>query len=217
MKRLIALSLALAMLLALAGCGCNHTAGDPVLTDVDTAKLTAKWQTSCTQCGKILETTDTATGVAPRNSTMALTPAQWFECLTTNIKTYDSSGMLVPMAVESEDDALLRSVVSPTGFKSVLSFFDAEDNVITTQTGDQAGLVHRIRIEAQFDNDTATIFYTFLMLMAMTNNQDWNNDAVNALAKQIMAGETVTDNGYSYTMQIVDVATHTVAVNIVAE
>ena len=125
--------------------------------------------------------------------------------------------MLVPMGVESEDGALLRSIVSPNGFKSVISFFDTEENVITTEQADTPELTHRIRVEAQFDNDTATHFYTLIMLMAMTNNSDWDNESVNALAKAVMSGESVTDNGYTYTMEILSPITHTVGLYIVAE
>ena len=125
--------------------------------------------------------------------------------------------MLVPMAVESEDGALLRSIVSPSGFKSVISFFDMDGNVITNEQSAQTNLIHRIRIEAQFDNATATTFYTLLMLMAMTNNSDWENESLNMLAKGIMGGESLTDNGYSYTMEIISRETHTVCVHIVAE
>ena len=107
--------------------------------------------------------------------------------------------------------------MSPTGFKSVISFFDKDDNVIKAEQSADHGAVHRIRIEAQFDNNTAVTFYTLLMLMAMTNNSQWNNDQVNALAKGIMGGETITDNGYAYTMEIVSPETHTVVVHIEAE
>jgi len=172
---------------------------------------------SCTLCGKLMDTKSSPVGIAPVNSALHIGPAAWFECLTTNIKNYDSSGMLVPMAVESEDGALLRSIVSPTGFKSVISFFDIDENVVTNEQSADHGVVHRIRVEAQFDNDTATTFYTLLMLMAMTNNSGWDNDSVNDLAKRIMAGESVSDNGYTYTMEIISPETHTVAVHIVAE
>lgn len=217
MKRILLLTLALAMLLSLAACGCQHTDCEKILTEVDTDTLTAKWEVICSQCGKVTEKEETATGLAPVNSALPLSPADWFACLTTHIKTYDTSGMLVPMEVSSEDGAALHSIVSPTGFKSVISFFDKDDAVITTQDSALGGKVHRIRIEAQFDNSTATTFYTLLMLMAMTNNADWDNQRVNDLASQVMAGQTVTDNGYSYSMQILSVQTHTVAVNIVAQ
>jgi len=217
MRKWIALILVLAMSMSLAACGCEHGSADIQLTDVDTAKLTAQWKVTCAECGKVIEKRDAATGVAPKDSTLQLTPAQWFECLTTNIKTYDSTGMLVPMGVESEDGAMLRSIVSPNGFKCVISFFDKEENVITTQQADTSELVHRIRVEAQFDNDTATHFYTLIMLMAMTNNSEWDNESVNNLAKAVMGGESVTDNGYSYTMEILSPITHTVALYIVAE
>lgn len=217
MKRLIALCLIIAMVLTMTACGCEHATAKMSLTDVNTTKLTAKWIATCVDCGKVIEKRDADTGVAPQESVFLLTPAQWFECLTTNIKSYDSSGMLTPMPVESEDGAVLRSVVSPSGFKSVISFFDKEDAVIMTEDADTAQLVHRIRVEAQFDNDTATLFFTLVMLMAMTNNSQWDNASLNELATKVMSGETVTNNGYSYTMEIISSITHTVALHIVAE
>ena len=51
MKKWIALILALTMVLAMTGCGCNHPEKVLQLTDVDTAKLTAKQVLTCTQCG----------------------------------------------------------------------------------------------------------------------------------------------------------------------
>ena len=217
MKKFVLWILVLTMVLGMAGCGCEHVAGEAMLTEVDTAKLTAKWEVSCTQCGKQMEPRDTTTGVAPVDSTVRLSPQDWFACLPTNIKPYDTSRMLVPMAAESEDNAQLYSVVSPSGFKSVISFFDKEDVVITTDRSTEAGNIHRIRIEAQFDNDTSVTFYTLLLLMAMTNNGEWTNEGVNALCQQIMGGETVSDNGYTYSLQILSAENHTVAVNIVAE
>ena len=217
MKKWIAFILVLVMTLTMAGCGCEHFTADLRLTNVNTDKLTAKWEVTCVDCGKVIEKRDAATGVAPKNSTLQLTAAQWFECLTTNVKTYDSTGMLVPMAVESEDGAMLRSIVTPNGFKSVISFFDKEENVVTTEQADTAELVHRIRVEAQFENDATTHFYTLIMLMAMTNNSEWDNAAMNDLAKQIMGGQSVTDNGYTYTLEIISPITHTVALHIEAE
>lgn len=214
MKRLIALCLVIAMVLTMTACGCEHSAAKMSLTNVDTTKLTAKWVATCVDCGKVVEKRDASTGVAPQDSTFLLTPVQWFECLTTNIKSYDSSGMLTPMPVESEDGAILRSVVSPSGFKSVISFFDKEEAVITA---DSTQPLHRIRVEAQFDNDTATLFFTLVMLMAMTNNSQWDNATLNDLATKVMSGETVTNNGYAYTMEIISSITHTVALHIVAE
>lgn len=217
MKKLICFALALAMAVSMAACGCDHVAGEPQVKSVNSTELTMERTTSCTQCGKQMDTETVAVGIAPANSVMPIGPAAWFECLTTNIKNYDSSGMLVPMAVESEDGALLRSIVSPSGFKSVISFFDKDGNVIMDAQSADHGVVHRIRVEAQFDNSTATTFYTLLMLMAMTNNSQWDNDQVNALAKEIMSGASAADNGYSYTMEIVSPETHTVVVHIVAE
>ena len=217
MKKWIALILALAMTLAMAGCGCAHAATETTMQEVNAETHTAKLHTTCTECGKVVEKQDTPTGIAPQNGTMFLSPAAWFECLSTNINTYGKSASLVPMDVESEDGAILRSLVSPYGFQSVISFFDKEDKVITTEQGITGGTAHRIRVEAQFDNNSTTTFYTLIMLMAMTNNADWNNDGVNALAQKVMGGETVIDNGYSYTLEIISPITHTVALHITAE
>ena len=213
MKRWIALCLVIAMVLTMTACGCEHSAAKMSLTDIDTAKLTAKWNATCVDCGKVIEKRDASTGVAPQDGAFLLTPSQWFECLTTNIKAYDASGMLTPMPVESEDGAILRSVVSPSGFKSVISFFDKEENVLTA---DSTQPMHRIRVEAQFENDTATLFFTLVMPMAMTNNSQWDNNSLNALATQVMSGESVTDNGYTYTMEIISSITHTVVLHIEA-
>ena len=217
MKKLISFALVLAMVFSMAACGCDHQAGAFQVKSVNSTDLTMERIQTCTLCGKQLEAETSPVGIAPVDSVMPIGPAAWFECLTTNIKNYDSSGMLVPMAVESEDGALLRSIVSPSGFKSVISFFDKDGNVITNEQSAQTNLIHRIRIEAQFDNATATTFYTLLMLMAMTNNSDWENESLNMLAKGIMGGESLTDNGYSYTMEIISRETHTVCVHIVAE
>ena len=217
MKKWIALILALAMTLAMAGCGCPHTTTELSIQEVNAETLTAKLHTTCTECGKVVEKQDTPTGIAPQNGTMLLSPAAWFECLTANVNTYGKSASLLPMNVESEDGAILRSLVTPYGFQSVISFFDKEDNVITTEQGVTGGTAHRIRVEAQFDNNSTTTFYTMIMLMMMTNNAEWTNDHVNALAQQVMGGETVTDNGYSYTLEIISPITHTVALHIEAE
>ena len=217
MKRLILIALALTMVLSMAACGCKHTAGELQLISVDSAALTAKWELPCTQCGKVMETKETPTGVSPTGSTLPLSPQDWFACLSTNIRTYDSTGSLMPAAAESQDNALLYTVVSMSGFRSVLSFFDADSNVVTLEQAAQTGLAHRIRLEAQFENETALEFYTLLLMIVMTNNSSWDTEGINALCKQIMDGQTVTDNGYSYTMEIQSVESHTVVVHIVAE
>lgn len=217
MKRLIPLILVLAMVLSMAACGCKHTAGELRLVSVDSAALTAKWELPCTQCGKVMDTKQTPTGISPTDGTLPISPQDWFSCLATNIKSYDSTGSLMPAAAESQDNALLYTVVSMGGFRSVLSFFDADSNVVTLEQAALTGLAHRIRLEAQFENETALEFYTLLLMIAMTNNSSWNSDDINALCKQIMEGESVTDNGYTYTMEIQSVESHTVVVHIVAE
>ncbi len=217
MMKWIAMILALAMMLSLAACGCAHSTAEKTMQEVNVEKLTAKLHTTCTDCGKVVEKQDTPVGIAPHDGTMFLSPDDWFACLTTNVNTYGKSASLVPMSVESEDGAMLRSLVTPYGFQSVISFFDKDDNVITTEQGIHGSTAHRIRVEAKFDNESTTSFYTLIMLMAMTNNADWNNEQINALAKQVMSGETVTDNGYSYVLEILSAANHTVALHITAE
>lgn len=217
MKRLILFALVPAMVLTLCACGCDHTAGDRKLVSVDTAALTAQWEIPCSQCGKVIETLETSTGAAPEDGVLPIAPADWFACLTTNVKSYDSSGALMPAQAESQDDALLYTVVSMGGLRSVISFFDKDGSPITTGQAAELGNVHRIRMDAQFENASTVEFYTLLLMIAMTNNGGWQTDAVNALCQQIMAGESVTDNGYSYTMEILSAEDHTVAVHIVAE
>ena len=217
MKKIIALCLAVAMVLSLAACGCEHPSAEMKLTDVDTATLTAKWHMICTECGKVVEKRDAATGVAPQDGVLWLSAQEWFACLTSNLVAYDTSRMMAPMDVTADDSAQLYAVASANGMKSVISFYDKNDQVITTAQAAEQRLVHRICIEAQFENDSAQAFYTLLMLMAMTNNSSWESTALNNLCQQIMGGQTVSDNGYTYSMEILSAATHTVAVNILAE
>ena len=217
MKRIVLLTLVAAMLLSMAGCGCDHTAGSQTLVSIDTAALTAKWEIPCTQCGKVIETLETSTGIAPMDGFLPISPVDWFACLTTNIKSYDTSGSLLPATAESQDDALLYTVVSMSGFRSVISFFDKEDTPITTAQAAEVGNAHRIRMDAQFENATTMEFYTLLLLITMTNSSEWTAEELNALCGRIMDGESVAHNGYTYTMQIVSPETHTVAVHIVAE
>jgi hypothetical protein len=171
----------------------------------------------CTECGKVVEKRDAATGVAPQDGVLWLSAQEWFACLTSNLVAYDTSRMMAPLDVTADDSAQLYAVAAANGMKSVISFYDKNDQVITTAQAAEQRLVHRICIEAQFENDSAQAFYTLLMLMAMTNNSDWTNDSVNTLADQIMGGETVSDNGYTYSMEIISPLEHTVCVHIVAE
>lgn len=217
MKKFVLLTLVLAMVLSMAACGCDHVAGDPQLISVDTAELTMERSTSCTLCEKELEKTTSPVGIAPENSVLHISPADWFACLSTNIRNYETSGALMPAPAEAQDDALLYTVLTMSGFRSVMTFYDKDDNVLTTAQSAEVGTAHRIRLEAQFDNSTSSQFYTLLLLILMTNNSDWDKDHINNLGNQIMGGEVVTDNGYTYNLQIISALEHTVALNIVAD
>ena len=54
-------------------------------------------------------------------------------------------------------------------------------------------------------------------LVFLTNNSQLDPAGANTLAGQIMGGQTVTDNGYTYAMEITSVENHTVCVSITAE
>ena len=217
MKKLIALCLAIAMVLSLTACGCKHPSTEMKLADINTSTLTAKWHTICTECGKVVEKRDAATGVPPQDGVFWLSAQEWYNCLIANLTAYDTGRLLAPMDVSAEDGAQLYAVVSTSGMKSVISFYDKNDQVITTAQAGEQQLVHRICVEAQFENDTAQAFYSLLLLMAITNNSSWDNTAVNDLCQKIMGRQPVSDNGYSYSLEILSTATHTVALNIVAE
>lgn len=217
MKKLVLMILALAMIVSMAGCGCDHTAGDMQLIEVNTTELELKWEIPCTACGKVMETKTTAPGIAPVNSVLAMSPEEWFGCLTTILRTYDTTGTLMPTTAESQDGALLYSVLTLSGFKSVISFYDSEGNVLTTDQATERNKINRILVEAQFDNTMTESFYTLLLLMGMNNNDQWTSEGINLLGKQIMGGETVSDNGYTYGLQILSAEDHTVAVSITAE
>lgn len=243
MKKLVLMILALAMVLSMAGCGCDHqweeatcqapktcslcgqtqgetaghTPGQLSVASVDTANLTLTQEQLCGVCAEVLEVTESATGTAPVDGVLTLSPEEWFACLSTVIRTYESSGMLIPLEAESQDGALLYSVLTLSGFRSAIAFYDSEGNVLTTEQASERNKVHEICVEAQFDNTTAESFYTLLLLMGMNNNSQWTNDGVNQLGTQVMAGETVSDNGYCYSMQILSIEDHTVSVSIIAE
>lgn len=210
MKRLIVLILALAMALSLAACGCSHTAGDWKLISADTNALTASWEQSCTQCGKVMETKETSTGTAPVNSLMPLSPEDWFSCFSTVIRNYGASQTLMPVEPEAQDEALLFSVVNLSGLKTAISFYDMDGNVVTQEHRSDAGSVHSIHIQAQFTNESAPQFYIMLALLAITNNSELTNEEASLMADRIMGGMEVTDNGYIYQMAITSVEDQTV-------
>ena len=56
-----------------------------------------------------------------------------------------------------------------------------------------------------------------LMLVILNNNSALEPADANTLTMQIMQGAEVTDNGYTYAMEIISVENHTVCVSITAE
>lgn len=243
MKKLISLVLALAIVFSMAACGCQHewqeatcktaktcalcgeTEGEPaehapeawVVTSVDTQALSMAQDLNCAVCGELIATKDSSTGSAPVNSTVCISPDEWFNCLITNIASYGAGQSLYGYPVESADNALLHSIVTMSQMNAVFSFLDAEGNTITTDQRDMRGNVHNIRMDAQFTNDNAKEFFMLLMLVLINNNAELEPGDANTLCGQIMSGEQVTDNGYTYAMEIVSVENHTVCVSITAE
>lgn len=241
MKKSIVMILVLAMAVSMAGC-CNHrweeatcvtpkicnncdaTEGEPLghtpgketITAVDTENLTVTYAISCDVCGEVIETKETSAGVAPQDGKMQLSPNEWFQCLATNIYQYGANQTLLAFPVESEDDALVLAVMTLNDMKAVFTFRDAEGNILTTEQ-DQRNLASAICLEAQFTNDTASEFYQLLMLVTLTNNGEMDPTSANELAGKIMGFETVTDNGYTYALEIISKEDHTVVLTITAE
>lgn len=241
MKKITVTILALAMAVSLAGCHehhwepatcespkiCNdcdategeplgHTPGNETITAVDPETLTVTFEIICDVCGEVVETKETSTGVAPLDGKMRLSPSEWFDCLSSNIYQYGANQTLLAFPAESEDNALVLAVMSMTGFKSAFTFRDAEGNILTTQQ-DQRNLTKTVHVEAQFTNDTAAEFYQLLMLIALTNNGEMDPTGANELAGKIMGFETVTDNGYTYALEILSKESHTVALTVTTE
>ena len=243
MKKFILLTLVVAMVFSMTACGCNHqwaeatcttpktcticgetegqphehTPGELTVTSVDTAALTVNYVLPCADCGYEIETKTSSTSVAPTNGAIQLTPQEWFDCFTTNTQMLGAGQVLVPHPIESEDGAVLNGLVSMAGMTTAFSYRDAEDTIITTENKDTRGLVHNICIEAQFTNDSAQHFFMMLMIVLINNNASLDYNDANTYAAAIMQGEVVTDNGYSYAMQIQSVENHTVLVSITAE
>lgn len=218
MKKIISFALALALAFSMVACGCDHTPGDPVVTAVDTEALTVTYDLPCSICGEVMETQESATGIAPVDSKMVLSPAEWYACLSTNILQLGASQTLMAYGTtESEDNAFIPAVVSMSGMTSAISFYDDQTAVLTTEQKDTRNLTHNICIEAQFSNETANAFYMFLMVVAMTNNSELDAESANTIAATIMGGQEVSDNGYTYGMSITSVEDHTVRVDIIAE
>ena len=243
MKKILALCLALTMTLSMIGCGCNHqwqeancttpktctkcaqTEGEAVghsegawvVSAVDADNLTMTRELACEVCGEVLETATESTGAAPVNSAISLSPDEWYNCLLTNIQLNGLGQSIYDYPTESTDDALLHGLVSMSQLMVVFSFLDAEGNTITTAQANDRGIVHNIRIDAQFTNDNAREFYMLLMILTISNNAGLAPEDANILAGQIMSGNAVSDNGYTYAMEIVSVEEHRVCVSITAE
>lgn len=243
MKKFVLLTLVLAMGLSMIGCGCNHqweeatctnpktctlcgktegnvlehTPGILEVASVDTENLTITYNVPCNICAEVMETMESSTGVAPADAKMVLSPEEWYACLSTNIQQLGAGQTLMPYGItQGEDDAFIASVVSMSGMTSAISFYDDQKAVLTTAQQGERNLTHNLCIEAQFSNETAKAFYMFLMVVAMTNNSELDAESANTIAGAIMAGQEITDNGYTYVMNITSVENHTVRVDIVA-
>ena len=172
MKQITAIAMVLIMLFSMTGCGCQHTPDDFTVTSVDVATLTMKLEQSCSACGKILEIKECSTGIAPAEGTMYLSPADWFSCLSTNIRSYGANQSLMPVEPDAQEDTLLFSVVNLSGLKTVMSFHDQDGNALTTEQRNNASTVDSIHIQAQFTNEAAPQFYILLAMIAITNNSE---------------------------------------------
>lgn len=216
MKKLISIVLVLIMVLSMTACGCKHDNTTLLLHEADTEKLTAKWQKTCLDCQEILGYEESATGVAPSNGKLRLDADTWQKCLLTNIVQLGAGQTLYAYPVESEDDALLHAIVSMSQMFTVFSYRDTEGNVITKQNSSDPDLVHNIYLEAQFTNDNVKEFYMLLMIVLINNNADLAYEDANTLVAQIMSGSPATDNGYTYSMEIISAQDHKVGVSITA-
>ncbi len=243
MKRLISFALVLAFVFSMAACGCKHEWQDATCTapktcslcgetegeaaghqpgkqtvaDVDPAHLSMTLETACAQCGEVLESATSATGVAPVGSVFAVSADEWYDCLLTNVKNYGAGQSLYGYPVEAQDGTLLHSIVTMSQMNAVFSFNDAEGNALKTDSKDIRSTIHNIRMDAQFTNDNAKEFLMLLMLVMINNNAQLEPADANTLCSQIMGGQAVTDNGYTYAMEITSVENHTVCVSITAE
>ena len=199
------------------GEAADHQSGDTVVSSADPAHLSMTLDTLCAQCGEVLESTTSATGIAPMNSVIAVSADEWYDCLLTNVKNYGAGQSLYGYPVESADNTLLHSIVTMSQMNAVFSFNDAQGNTLTTDSKDERSTVHNIRMDAQFSNDNAKEFLMLLMLVLITNDAQLDPSDANTLAGQIMGGQQVSDNGYAYAMEITSVENHTVCVSITAE
>ena len=217
MKKLISIILALAMVFSMVACGCKHDNTTLLLHEADTETLTAKWQKTCLDCNEILGYEEGTTGVAPSNGKLRLDADTWQKCLLSNISQLGAGQTLYSYPVESADEAALHAIVSMSQMFAVFSYRDTEGNVITKQSSSDPDLIHSIYLEAQFTNDNAKEFFMLLMIVLINNNADLAYEDANALAAQIMSGTPATDNGYTYSMEIISAQDHKVGVSITAE
>ena len=242
MKKLISFALVLAMVFSMTAChehhweaatcvspktcsDCDATEGQPlghtlrewIVSAVDTAALTMTRELPCDVCGEIIETKTESTGMAPVNSVIHVSPDEWYACLVTNIQAYGAGQSLYGYPVESEDNALLHSIVSMSQMNAVFSFQDTDGVVVPTDDREVRSNIHNIRMDAQFTNDNAKEFFMLLMLVLLNNNASLDPADANTLTGQIMQGQEVSDNGFTYIMEIISAEDHTVCVSITAE
>ena len=243
MKKIVSFALALTFAFSMVACGCDHQwqdatcqgpktctkcgetegsavdhiPGELVITGVNTDELTIAYDLPCSICDTVIENKTSATGIAPVNSVIHRSPEEWYNCLLTNIHNYGAGQSLYGYPVESEDAALLYSIVTMSQMNAVFSFMDRDGNTISTDVKDMRSNVHNIRMDAQFTNDNAKEFFMLLMLVLLNNNSALDPADANTMTAQIMKGDQITDNGYIYAMEILSVENHTVCVSITAE
>lgn len=242
MKRILAVILVLTMAVSMAGCcdhnwveatcvtpkscsNCNaaegeplgHTPGKEIVSAVDTEALTVTFDTPCERCGEVIESRQSSTGIAPVGSTLILSADEWYNCLSTNIKQLGAGQTLYPYPAESQDNTLIHGVVSVSQMGAVFTFNDADGTALTTDQREARGIIHNIRLDGQFTNDNVKEFFMLLMIVLINNNAELAPEDASTLVSQIMSGNQVSDNGYTYAMEIVSVADHTVCVSITAE
>lgn len=242
MKRILAVILVLTIAVSLAGC-CNHkweeatcvspkicnncdaTEGEPlghvshkeIVSAVDIEALTVTFDTPCDRCGEVIASRQASTGIAPADGAFILSADEWYSCLSTNIKQLGAGQTLYPYPVESPDETLIYGVVSVSQMGTVFTFNDGDGTALTTHQSADRGIVHNIRLDGQFTNDNVREFFMLLMVVLINNNAALAPEDASELTSQIMSGNQVSDNGYTYAMEIVSVEDHTVCVSITAE
>ena len=243
MKKLIAFVLVLIMAFSMVACGCDHQwqeascttpktcaqcgetegeaaghkPGELVVSAVDATTLTMTQDLPCSVCGEIIESKSAPTGIAPVNGVIAVSPEEWYNCLVTNIHVCGAGQSIYAYPAESPDGTLLHGLVSMSQMMVVFSYQDTDGNTIATEENEVRSSIHNIRMDAQFTNDNAKEFFMLLMIIAINNNSALTPEDANALAGQVMSGNAVSDNGYTYAMEIVSAEEHRVCVSITAE